>query len=62
MHPDFFKGFILYCDSSKKCGYEAALHQKDNEGIERPILYLSKTLDKYERNYWATELEVGALV
>src|SRR5437667_6944614 len=28
------------------------------QNIERPILYLSKTLDKHERNYWATELEV----
>jgi len=62
MHLDFSKGFILYCDGSKERGYGAALHQKDNEGIERPILYLSKTLDKHERNYWSTELEVGALV
>src|SRR5438552_4121746 len=58
MHPDFTKGFILYCDSSKECRYGAALHQKDNEGIERPILYLSKVLDKYERNNWSTKLEV----
>ena len=62
MYLDFSKGFILYCDGSKECRYGAALHQKDNVGIKRPILYLSKTLDKHERNYWSTELEVGALV
>ena len=62
MHLDFTKGFILYCDGSKECGYGAALYQKDNEGIEQPILYLFKVLDKHEQNYWSTKLEVGALV
>ena len=62
MHLDFTKGFILHCDGSKEYGYGAALHQKDNEGIKQPILYLSKVLDKYKWNYWSTELEVGALV
>src|SRR5436309_12293251 len=38
------------------------IHTETVQNIERPILYLSKTLDKHERNYWATELEVGALV
>ena len=60
--PDFAKGFILYCDGSKERGYGAALHQIGPDQIERPILFLSKQLSAPERNYWATELEVGALV
>ena len=32
--PNFSKDFIIYIDGSKECGYSAALHQKDNEGIE----------------------------
>ena len=48
MHLNFSKGFILYYNGSKKCRYKATLYQKDNEGTERPILYLSKTLDKYK--------------
>jgi hypothetical protein len=30
--------------------------------LERPICYLSKRLNKHERNYWPTELEVAGLV
>ena len=60
--PDFLKDFIIYVDGSKERGYGVALHQKDNEGIERPVLFLSKALNAAEKNYWATELEVGALV
>src|SRR5436190_1482269 len=42
IHPDFTKKFILHYNGSKECGYGAVLHQKDNEGIEQPILYLAK--------------------
>jgi len=38
--PDFLKDFIIYVDGSKECGYSVALHQKDNEGIEWPVLFL----------------------
>jgi hypothetical protein len=30
--------------------------------LERPICYLSKRLNKHEKNYWPTELEVAGLV
>ena len=60
--PDFSKPFILYSDGSKEFGYGIALHQLDEDGKERPVLFLSKRLSPAERNYWATELEVGALV
>ena len=61
-YPDFDKGFILYCDGSHERGFGAALHQEDHEGTEKPILYISKALLPHEKNYWATELEVAALV
>ena len=57
--PDFSKPFILY---SKEFGYVIALRQLDEDGKERPVLFLPKRLSTAERNYWATELEVGALV
>ena len=60
--PDFNNPFILYTDGSKQRGYGAALHQLDSEGVERPILFLSKSLSAAEKNYWPTELETGALV
>ena len=53
-HPDFDKPFILYVDRSKQRGYGAALHQLDNEGIERVMLYLSKCLLTAERRYEST--------
>ena len=59
---DFAKLLILYTDGSKARGYGAALHQLDKEGLERPILFLSKSLSPAEKNYWPTELETSALV
>ena len=60
--PDFSRPFILYTDGSKEKGYGAALHQVGADGIERPILFLSRDLTGPETRYWATELEAGALV
>ena len=60
--PDFLRPFILYTDGSKERDYEAALHQQDKNGAERPILFLSKSLSAAEKNYWPTELEMGALI
>lgn len=59
--PDFRKDFILYCDSSKQREYSTALHQVQ-EGVEHAVLCLSKTLNKYKKNYWPTELEMRCLV
>ena len=60
--PDFNKPFILYVDGSKEMGFGAALHQIGADGLEHPILYLSKELSPAEASYWPTELETGALV
>jgi hypothetical protein len=61
-YPDFNQGFILYTDGSKERGFGVALHQKDSEGIERPILFLSRDITPAEHNYWPTELETAALI
>lgn len=61
-YPDFSKPFILYVDGSKEKGYGAALHQVGADGVERPVLYISRDLSDAETRYWATELEAGALV
>ncbi|CAI6100622.1 unnamed protein product [Clonostachys chloroleuca] len=60
--PDFSKPFELHVDGSKERGFGAALHQRQDDNVLRPILFLSKTLSDAEMNYWATELETGALI
>jgi hypothetical protein len=50
-HPDFKKPFILYVNSSKEYGFSAALHQVGEDGVERPVLYISKALSPAEANY-----------
>jgi hypothetical protein len=62
IYPDFSKTFYLYVDGSKEWGYGVAVHQMGSDNQEHPVLFLSKALNKAERNYWATELECGALV
>jgi hypothetical protein len=60
--PNFDRMFILYVDGSKELGFGVAVHQEDDDGVERPVLYLSKDLSPAEMNFWPTELETGALV
>jgi hypothetical protein len=60
--PDFTRPFILYTDGSKEMGFGAALHQTGADGVERPVLFISRALQGAEERYWATELETGALV
>jgi RNase H-like domain found in reverse transcriptase/Reverse transcriptase (RNA-dependent DNA polymerase)/Integrase zinc binding domain/Chromo (CHRromatin Organisation MOdifier) domain len=60
-YPDFSKAFKLYVDGSKEHGFGAAVHQTQ-DGVERPILFLSRCLKPSEKGYWATELETAALV
>jgi len=63
-HPDFEREFILYYDASKERGYGVALHQvskpsvdrtvdgiDESKPVERPILFLSKSLTDAEKNY-----------
>lgn len=61
VHPDYEKPFILQCDASTY-GIGAVLAQKDSEGIERPIAFMSQKLNKAQRNYTITELECLAVV
>jgi hypothetical protein len=41
---------------------ERAPRKSEEKARERPILYLSRTLRTYERNYTILELELGAVV
>lgn len=59
--PDFTKPFILYVDTSAR-GIGASLHQVQDDGKSRPVLFLSRTLNSAEKNYYATELETLGLV
>jgi len=58
-NPDYHKPFILQCDSY---GIGAVLAQKNEEGIETPIAYFSKKLNKAQSNYSVTEQECLAVV
>src|SRR6185369_14138514 len=59
-HPDFNKEFILYVDASKT-GLGAVLSQEDENGIIRPIAFASRTINKTEGNYSATENEMHGM-
>lgn len=59
-YPDWKKPFNLYTDASN-VGLDAILSQ-DQEGREVNIAYLSRTLDKHERNYTITEKEMLAVI
>lgn len=65
MAPRWDAPFVLYCDASYH-GYGVALHQLP-EGMtgrknERPLLYMSRSLDRHESNYAPTEIEGGCVV
>ena len=58
--PDYSKAFHLHTDASNT-GIGAVLMQETN-GILHPIAYVSKTLNKAQRNYATTKREALALV
>lgn len=58
--PDFSKQFIISCDASNT-GVGAVLYQED-DGLEHPIAFFSKTLNKCQRKYTTTEKELLAVV
>jgi hypothetical protein len=63
--PDYSRPFVLYCDASYS-GFGVALHQlpagKSERADERPVLFLSRTLNKHELNYAPTELEAACVI
>ena len=59
-YPDFSKPFILATDASGIA--IAAILSQIQDGIERPLAYTSRQLNKNETSYCASELEMLALV
>ncbi|GFY56793.1 retrovirus-related Pol polyprotein from transposon 17.6 [Trichonephila inaurata madagascariensis] len=59
--PDFSKSFILQTDASDQ-RYGVVLTQKDDNGKEHPILFLSKKFTATERKYSTTEKECAAIL
>ncbi len=60
-HPDPQKGYILYTDA---CDYAIGgiLVQEDDDGIERPIQYISAQLTNTQRKWAVSEKECFAVV
>lgn len=58
--PDFSKRFFLACDASD-VGVGSVLFQ-ESDGVEHPIAYFSKSLNKSQRNYTTTEKELLSIV
>ena len=59
--PDFQKSFKLATDASD-VGVGAVLLQQDDEGVDRPVSYFSKKLNKHQRVYSTIEKETLSLV
>ena len=59
--PNFHQPFIVACDASN-VGIGGVLSQKDESGLERPIAYFSKTLNKAQRKYSTIDKEGIALL
>lgn len=59
--PDFDKSFILTREASDYA-VGAALSQLGEDGEELPVAYLSRLLNKEERNYTTTEKECLAVL
>ncbi|KAK9887659.1 hypothetical protein WA026_023780 [Henosepilachna vigintioctopunctata] len=58
--PDFSKRFFLACDASN-VGVGGVLFQ-ESDGVEHPVAYFSKTLNKCQRKYTTTEKELLAII
>jgi len=54
-NPDFLKPFAIHCDASKS-GVGAVSVQVSEEGDGRPIAFVSKKLNKAQRNYTNRDL------
>ena len=61
VHPKFDREFLLQTDAWD-IGLGAILSQLDDNGVERPISYVSKILSGRERKYCTTEKEAFAVI
>ena len=59
--PDFEICFKLAVDAND-VGIGAVLLQEDNNGIDHPVCYFSKKLNKHQKNYSTIEKECLALI
>ena len=59
-YPDFEKEFIIRTDASYE-GIGGVLLQKDENDVEHPVHFVSRSLTKAEKNYGITDLEGTAL-
>ena len=59
--PNFEKQFILMVDASDTGG-GAALMQKDDEGVNHPVAYMSRKFNRHQQRYSTIEKETLALV
>ena len=59
--PDFSNPLKMAIDASD-VGVGAVLVQDDNEGKEKPVSYLSKKLNKYQKKYSTIEKEALSLI
>ena len=59
--PNFTKAFSLYVDASGT-GIGALLAQEDENGLDMPVAFYSKKLNRHQRNYAPIEMECLALV
>jgi hypothetical protein len=60
-YPCIDKPYILYTDASDYC-IGGILCQEDDNGVERPIQYVSHQLNKSQANYSVIEKEAFALI
>jgi hypothetical protein len=59
-YPDFKSQFILTTDASKVT--VAAVLSKVQDGVERPIAFASRQMNRAEQNYCASEAEMLAVI
>lgn len=60
VYPDFRRPFVLSADASNHA--LGAVLSQEIEGEEHPVAYASRTLNKAEQNYSATERELLAII
>ena len=60
-YPNFQKPFIVQTDVSL-FAIGAVLSQLDNENVEHPVAYCSRTLNPHKKNYTVTEKECLAVI